>query len=104
MPSALEAENRLKATWGPQHFARQMGLAEAALEMLERTRGGRPGALRERFEKTGVGNHVGVIRELARLGGFYAGTHDPDFLRLVDKFAKKFSAKSAATFAEEPDE
>jgi hypothetical protein len=93
IPSRAVAESHLQERWR-EHYPRQMALAEAALIVLDETRGGPEGALRRRFRETGAANMPEVIQELANLGGLYAGSRDPKFRALVEHFEADYRSQS----------
>ncbi len=87
IPSREVAAERLQSHWGA-HYPRMMAQAKAALEVLDQRRGGRPGELREEFDRTRAGNHPQVIMELARLGALLG--HDPEASQLIAKYEPRF--------------
>jgi len=86
------AAERLQQHWGA-HWPKQMAYARAALTVLDSRRGGRPGELREEFERTGAGNAPGVIMEFAKLGAALA--RDPEAQRLIAEYEPEYAEEYA---------
>ena len=87
IPSPSAAAESLRNHWG-MHYPKQMAQARAAFEILDQRRGGRPGELKEEFDRTKAGNHPAVIKEFAKLGALLA--RDPEASRLIAKYESEY--------------